>query len=135
MTHDSHFMASDPGSLIPENRDNSRDIPVIASAPENTACRLAGLALDLVSDFYRIHRRKFDDRPRGPGEVGRARQVAVALVLRAGFDPWPTASAFGLDLSTVKAARRRVEIREREEPGFAGRMAALEHAFKIKARA
>ena len=73
-------------------------------------------ALDLVSDHFRIHRARFSESLRGPGEVSRARQVAIYLVFaEGGLRPWQLATAFALDLSTVKNALKRVRIRREVE--------------------
>lgn len=131
---DSHKPAPNPGSPEPDDRDNYRDIPVLASGLEARTA-FAGFALDVVADEFLLHRRLFDEPSKRRSKISWPRQVAICLVLTFGVLPTHAAAAFGVDLTTVRAAQRAVKRRSAVDQAFCLRLEHLAEILKGKAAA
>jgi hypothetical protein len=110
----------------PEGREGSRGIPMPASADPVDSQAVAAAALDEAADAFLIHRAQFERAGRPTGAIGRARQAAVAAAVELGaLSPWEAGKGFGLDLSTVKHAVRRVPERSAGDADYAAKAGAV----------
>lgn len=130
---DSQNSLSHPGMVSAENRDNKREIPVFASSIDSGAV-LAGYALDIVADGLLVHRGLFVDPPVKRSAITWPRQVAIELVMRCGLRTAHAAAGFGVDHSTIKAARRAVARRELADRAFAADIAGWQSRLADRAR-